>query len=235
MLTTLVLSLAISQTPADYLPETSTEAIVTNREAADTKTADSKYKKLSIAGRDARSFQAIHDDIRAAMKIESTSRSEVDRAAAIVKLTVLHREIMLHPRYEDSDTLKEYRAKVWSRLTRVKKELKRQADRQGGSRTVADPELAKYEKEDAKSSAGASSNQLAGKVAAGRAGGRPIRDHGQELIDLIERTINPEFWENNGGPGTIFYFQPLHALVVRATAETHENLADILQQLRRAQ
>lgn len=59
-------------------------------------------------------------------------------------------------------------------------------------------------------------------------------DNGQQLVDLIQQVIAPTSWEVNGGPGTIYYWRPVHAMVVRQTDEVHENIADLLQQLRRA-
>ena len=51
--------------------------------------------------------------------------------------------------------------------------------------------------------------------------------------DLIERTINPAFWDVNGGPGTIVYYAPLQCLVVRATAEVHGDVGRVVGDLRK--
>lgn len=59
-------------------------------------------------------------------------------------------------------------------------------------------------------------------------------DYGQELVALIERTISPPIWEANGGLATIVYYQPLHALVVRATQESHRDVRRLLIGLRAA-
>jgi hypothetical protein len=59
-------------------------------------------------------------------------------------------------------------------------------------------------------------------------------DYGPALVELIQRTIAPGFWDVNGGPGTIVYYAPLRALVVRATGEIHGNLRGALGGLRRA-
>ena len=56
--------------------------------------------------------------------------------------------------------------------------------------------------------------------------------NGQALIDLIERTINPDFWDVNGGPGTIIYYAPLQCLVVLATGEVHEQIGGVLDAVR---
>jgi hypothetical protein len=66
-------------------------------------------------------------------------------------------------------------------------------------------------------------------------GGGPIpADNGRDLVELIERTINPAFWDVVGGPGTIVYYAPLQCLVVRATAETHGKIGGVLGDLRAA-
>jgi hypothetical protein len=63
-------------------------------------------------------------------------------------------------------------------------------------------------------------------------GGLPA-DNGEQLVDLIRRTIAPSTWDVNGGPGTIYYWRPGRALVIRQTSEVHEDVADLLQQLER--
>ena len=53
-------------------------------------------------------------------------------------------------------------------------------------------------------------------------------------MELIQRTIAPASWDVNGGPGTIQYWRPGRALVVRQTDEMHERIGDVLKQLDRA-
>jgi hypothetical protein len=65
----------------------------------------------------------------------------------------------------------------------------------------------------------------------GRAG---PADYGPELVALIEQTINPAFWDVNGGPGSIVYYSPLHCIVVRATSDMHGNVGALLGGLRAA-
>jgi len=52
-------------------------------------------------------------------------------------------------------------------------------------------------------------------------------------MDLIQRTIAPSTWDINGGPGTIYYWSPGRALVIRQTSEVHGEVADVLDQLQR--
>ena len=156
----------------------------------------------------------------------------------------LYREILADPRLPVSDTLKSYKAKLWSRLTRIQRELERAAEREA---VAADDQGADRESLLAIRQA---AGELASEVSlmnytlggpsyvleqgGGAFGGGTMEDHGQELIDLIERTIKPDFWDAAGGPGSIFYYRPLMALVVRATSEVHDNVGGLMNALRRA-
>jgi len=46
--------------------------------------------------------------------------------------------------------------------------------------------------------------------ASGRPAGPP--DYGPDLVRLIEETIDPDFWERNGGPGRIHYYNRCESL-----------------------
>ncbi len=50
----------------------------------------------------------------------------------------------------------------------------------------------------------------------------------------VPRTIAPDSWDIRGGPGSIYYWRPGRALVVRQTTEVHDWLAETLEQLRAA-
>ena len=67
-------------------------------------------------------------------------------------------------------------------------------------------------------------------VAPGGANG----DYGDDLVQLIQRTVKPDFWDVNGGPGSIYFYRPLNALVIRATSEVHRDLGGALDGLRKA-
>lgn len=55
------------------------------------------------------------------------------------------------------------------------------------------------------------------------------------LIELITSTIAPTTWDEVGGPGSIQGFDTNLSLVVSQTQEVHEQIADLLDQLRRLQ
>lgn len=61
-----------------------------------------------------------------------------------------------------------------------------------------------------------------------------VSDAGQDLVDLIQSVISPKSWDVHGGPGSIYYWQPGHALIIRQTSEVHDQISDTLEQLRRA-
>jgi len=57
----------------------------------------------------------------------------------------------------------------------------------------------------------------------------------QSLIELITQTIAPESWQDAGGAGTIQQFPGNLSLVISQTQEVHDQIRDLLQQLRRLQ
>jgi type II secretory pathway component GspD/PulD (secretin) len=56
-----------------------------------------------------------------------------------------------------------------------------------------------------------------------------------KLIGLIKNTVAPESWSDSGGPGTIDYFPLGMTLVINQTPDIQEQVADLLQALRRLQ
>ncbi len=68
----------------------------------------------------------------------------------------------------------------------------------------------------------------------GGAGGGNQADF-DSLIELITSTVSPSSWDQNGGAGSIAPFNTNLTLVVSQTQEIHEQIADLLQQLRRLQ
>lgn len=68
----------------------------------------------------------------------------------------------------------------------------------------------------------------------GGLGGGAMADF-DSLIDLIVSTVRPTTWDDVGGPGSIAPFETNLSLVVSQTQEVHEELADLLEQLRRLQ
>ncbi|MEN6451232.1 MAG: hypothetical protein ABFC96_12135 [Thermoguttaceae bacterium] len=68
----------------------------------------------------------------------------------------------------------------------------------------------------------------------GGAGGATQPDF-DSLIELIKSTVKPSSWDDVGGAGSISNFENNLTLVVSQTQEVHEEIADLLDQLRRLQ
>ena len=140
------------------------------------------------------------------------------------------------------------KALVWTRLTRVKTDIKNRMvrERKAAAKIVAagqqqpvasasssEQALALAAQLDAASqSAGGPAGLFA--QAGGAFGGGPVADdNGDELVDLITRVLSPDSWDVNGGPCSIVYYAQLKCLVVAAPDDGHHDLSNMLEQLRR--
>jgi type II secretory pathway component GspD/PulD (secretin) len=63
----------------------------------------------------------------------------------------------------------------------------------------------------------------------------PVRTIEDQLIKLITSSIMPTTWSDMGGPGTIEYYPLGMALVINQTPDIQEQVAELLQALRRLQ
>ncbi len=68
----------------------------------------------------------------------------------------------------------------------------------------------------------------------GGLGGGAFADF-DSLIDMITSTVAPTTWDEVGGPGTIQEWRNQLSLVISQTQEVHEEIVDLLEQLRRLQ
>jgi hypothetical protein len=196
---------------------------------------------------DDRGFHEYQQQISDLFKQDSQAAqagSEVEQAAAVRAMCDLHGEILRDPRYATSPVLKEYRGRLWSRLTKIKTELKQELARDAKANQARLDDVATLESADRASVLAADSlaaslallDQTQGGPGSLLAfgGGAVPPDNGAALVTLIERTINPAFWDTAGGPGTIVYYAPLQCLVVRATTEVHGQLGGVIGGLRGA-
>lgn len=197
-----------------------------------------------------RSLVETNRTIFALVRREATARTPEQRDAAVRAMAALYQEIVRDPRLATTPVLQQYKARLWRKLTDIKKDLQRdlaRRQRRLERELPAEQLAARQAAEEQAAAVGRSlSDQLSlvgyslggpGRVFAqsrGAFGGGAVRDHGEELVRLIEHTIDPEFWDVNGGPGAIFYYAPLHALVVRATDEIHRKIGGAVGGLRAA-
>ena len=56
----------------------------------------------------------------------------------------------------------------------------------------------------------------------------------QNLIDILQMTVDPRTWEDNGGPGTSLALPATSAIQVRQTYQVHRKIEQLLAELRRA-
>ena len=183
-------------------------------------------------------FHQYEREISSLLKQYSQAKNTDAKAAATRALCDVHQRIVSDPRYATSDVLKDYRSRVWSRLTKIKAEIQRHAGRDQAQEAAT--LAATSPKEAAAATSLAESLSLLDQTQGGpsqwiaRGGGPFGPDWGPDLVDLIERTINPAFWDVAGGPGTIVYYRPLQCLVVRATSEVHGQVGGLVGDLRGA-
>ena len=64
--------------------------------------------------------------------------------------------------------------------------------------------------------------------------GAESADAGDDLVDLIQKTIAPQSWDVMGGPGSIYYWRTGRAIIVRQRDDIHEHVGDLIWQLQRA-
>jgi type II secretory pathway component GspD/PulD (secretin) len=73
-----------------------------------------------------------------------------------------------------------------------------------------------------------------GQESAGTHGGGVQADF-NSLMNLITTTVQPDSWEELSGPGSVMPYRTTLSLVIRQTQAVHEEIADLLGQLRRLQ
>lgn len=77
-------------------------------------------------------------------------------------------------------------------------------------------------------------NTPVGGAGPGSLGGGTQADF-DSLIELITSTVKPTSWDSVGGPGSIAPFETNLSLVISQTQEVHDEIDDLLKQLRRLQ
>ena len=177
-----------------------------------------------------KSFNQYNTEISKWMVAEATAATSADHELAVIQLVRLYRELLSDPRIRLSPTLNQYRVKVRARLMKVLRELEIRLTRQlaPANRTTSGKLQSALERHLAASSysTGGARNFLTPRA------GANVPDYGPHLVALIQRTIAPEFWNVNGGPGVIVYYPPLRLLVVRATSQVHGQIRGLNKKIR---
>ncbi len=192
-------------------------------------------------------------DIKAFSKRMDDAETELELFDAIVDLGALYCKVVGDPRFNRSERLQGYRGRLAAKLQLAKrtiiKDQKKQAREESRYPGTDEESLAHNELETAiidkhwrlvAHSIGGTGPTMYFASGMHGASGHFFRGHaagagqfcGQELIDLIEAVLHPDFWQSNGGAGVAHYYSPLRILVVRATTEVHEDLERLLETLR---
>ena len=201
----------------------------------------------------------IRRDLKAFVKRSKINGDDSARACAIVDLCLLHQEIVNDPRFATNDQLKGFRAVAATRLKNCQKEIEVEMKRQAriaNKRAASQPEHPdESTSNDDSFGSGSERREMSCQTyqeivarefeSMSQFTGGPIRvwshiggsygpqgDYGPQLVELIQSTINPDFWRANGGEGIIYYYRPSCVLVVGATAKVHDDLTDMLRTLR---
>ncbi|HUG91791.1 MAG TPA: hypothetical protein VML55_13215 [Planctomycetaceae bacterium] len=104
----------------------------------------------------------------------------------------------------------------------------------GGARGVPQPGGAQFQVQDPAIPGAPVYNALSGAGRDAGVGGGMSIDF-DTIMELIVSTIEPDTWAEMGGPGSIRPFETTLSLVIRQSGAVHDEIADLLQQLRRLQ
>jgi hypothetical protein len=198
-----------------------------------------------------RDITSIRKDMKSLLIQEAKSKVGSSGHVHLVgRLLALHCETVCHSTFDEGYAMQKTRGQLQSRLVRIERKIRR--DIKAGKVPVAQPstpeqipafnQLAIVLAQQIGGPFGPGApfapqpqaGGLGGGLAAGGLGGGAIPDYGEQLADLIQQVINPDFWDQTGGPGNVVYFAPRQVLVVRATGEVHSRVAQLLIDLRAA-
>ncbi len=164
------------------------------------------------------------------LRHEAIAKNATKKDDAVTALCDLYVLIRQDDRYESSEMLQQDATKIRRRLLSVAKNRKNQLKRDDILRPASlssdvDAALAEAIK------APAEDYGKIGKLAFQGAHAAGAFDNGWQLVELIQQIVEPDFWDTQGGPGTIRYFGIRRVLVVRATSDVHEQIRDLLLRL----
>ena len=215
----------------------SAAAVVSAREHASVERADGPVKKAEASPRQG---GKLREAVRVALRRwAKPTDSEADAAAR--EFLALYQELQADDQLSRSQR-QYFQNKVRIRLMRLSDQIALRVARQkrlaeAGARKSDGSADAQSTAQGVDSPGATSPDQVAGVAPGGQAfGGGAFQtpDHGQQLVDLIQTVIRPETWDVNGGLGSIYYWYPGRALVIRQTDEVHGEIGGVLGQLRRA-
>jgi hypothetical protein len=199
--------------------------------AADAPVADSPGKDSAATEDAAESVMSVWETrVHAALRRESSAKGAAQEQATR-DLVALY-ESLEKAKGIDKDERAELRGLVRNRLMRISQRISKRLDKAGKKPAAVAAASEVLPAADTASTAGSGKTADSQTAAGGQGGQQGLADYGLELVDLIQHTIAPQSWDINGGNGTIIYFAPRQAIVVRQTDDVHGDLSDVLRGLR---
>ena len=187
-----------------------------------------------------RSYAAIRKDFSAASKQAALESGEM-RAAAVHKLTELLAELEVGSHLPPLER-KGLHAQIRTRLQKISGDIANELARARRNSDERQPATVMDVRQEPANAILAqrlpggrpqAQNARGGGLAPIGGAGQTEIDRGEELVELIQRTIAPSSWDVVGGPGSIIYWRPGQALVVRNRGEVQQQLGGVLGQLRK--
>jgi hypothetical protein len=199
--------------------------------------AERSETKTKAATSTATELEGLRDEVRAAIKASDRVTKE-NRDQVVRRLISVHESVKQSSVTGDERDRLEQRVKA--RLKYVADLIERQVAREAAAPNVRPAAQGAVLAQQGLQRRGVAQRGFAPNAAAfgfgpNRQAGIAAQpaDNGQDLVELIQWTIAPSSWDVNGGPGAIVYYSPLRALVVRNRSEIHEQLGDVIGQMRR--
>jgi hypothetical protein len=184
-----------------------------------------------------REVSTIRKEVSELLRSENVKGGDAERGRQVRRMSQVYLEIVGDERFVTNPVLQQQKSKLHTRLLKIRDELKRQRSIDQRTATKRGREAEDQQQREVAASLAAhlqlASQTLGGPAAVfeGASGGAPI-DFADDLIDLITETISPTHWNVNGGEGSIMFYRPALALVVRASSEVQSGVGGLLGGLR---
>lgn len=201
-----------------------------------------------------RSIGDYRRDVKTFMKLSKSEDTQIQRNA-IFNLCALHYELVSDSRFRTSTQVQSFRVVVANRLEGYSKEQAKAQKRLAKKRDQKRQHDSDIEESKSDSSQSVEQTEdeavyesaLRSYESLSQFSGGPVQvfdyaggrlgapwDNGLVLVDLIQNTIDPSFWRDNGGNGTIHYYRPSRVLVINGSQRIQEMTEDLLWKLRAA-
>lgn len=182
-----------------------------------------------------REVSAIRKEVSVLLRTDAKN-DDAARYRQVQRMSQVYLEIVGDERFVANPVLQQQKSKLYTRLLKIRDELKRQrsTDKRAVDKRRSDDDQQRHDIAISTANHLQFASQTLGGPAAvfeGASGGAPI-DYADDLIDLITETISPTHWNVNGGEGSIMFYRPVLALVVRASSEVQSGVGGLLGGLR---